>query len=129
MLYSLLRFSCRKMEAQSELGLNSTLKWLNAMPKGLSNDDFLEERERYGRSLFYLTQSLQVYIQSLPTASGSRLFGSVVERWIFNPAAWVQFPPNSRDIFQPNLLCFVPCNGFRVVRMDILYIATRTCLK
>ena len=48
-LYSLLRFSYRKMEAQSELGLNSTLKWLNAMPKGLSNDDFLEEGECYGR--------------------------------------------------------------------------------
>ena len=44
--------------------------------------------------------SLRVYIQSLTTASESRLLGSVVEHWIF----------------QPNLLCFVLCYGFHVVR-------------
>ena len=52
MFCSLLRLSCRKMGAQSGIGLNSSPKWLNSAPKWLSviiNDDFLEEGECYGR--------------------------------------------------------------------------------
>ena len=54
----------------------------------------------------YLTHSLQVYIHSLTTAPESRLFGSVEEHWIFNPAARVLFPPKLWDFFRPNLLYF-----------------------
>ena len=46
MLCSLLRLSCRKMGAPSEMGLNSSPKWLNSAPKCfyvIINDDFLEE--------------------------------------------------------------------------------------
>ena len=58
-------------------------------------------------------------MSSLTTASGSRLFGSVVENWINDPAARVRFPPKSWDFFQPNLLCFVLCCGFHVVRWGL----------
>ena len=37
MLCSLLRLSCRKMGAQSEIGLNSSPKWLDSAPKWLSS--------------------------------------------------------------------------------------------
>ena len=40
----------------------------------------------------------------------------MVENWIIDPAARVRFPPKSWDFFQPNLLCFVLCYGFHVVR-------------
>ena len=53
----------------------------------------------------YLTHSLKVYIQSLTTASGSRLFGSVVENWIIDPAARVRFPPKSWEFFF-SLICY-----------------------
>ena len=45
MLCSLLRLSCRKMGVQSEIGLNSSPKWLNSAPKWLSShrNDFPEE--------------------------------------------------------------------------------------
>ena len=46
MLCSLLRLSCRKMGDQSEIGLNSSPKWLNSAPKWLYviiNGDVLEE--------------------------------------------------------------------------------------
>ena len=44
MLCSLLRLLCRKMGAQCEIGLTSSPKWLNCVPKWLSShDDFLEE--------------------------------------------------------------------------------------
>ena len=39
------------------------------------------------------------FMSNLTTASGSRLFGSVVETWIINPAAWVGFPPKLWDSF------------------------------
>ena len=48
----------------------------------------------------YLSHSLEVYIQSLTTVSGSRLFGSVVEHWIIDPAARVRFPPKSWNFLQ-----------------------------
>ena len=64
------------------------------------------------------------YISSLTTASGSRLFGSVIENWIIDPVAQVRFPPKSWEFFQPNLLCFVLCYGFHVVRNDNPNIAT-----
>ena len=41
----------------------------------------------------------------------------MVENWIIDPAARVRFPLKSWDFFQPNLLCFVLCCGFRVVRL------------
>ena len=47
----------------------------------------------------YLTHSLKVYIQTLTTASGIRLFGSVVEHWTFNSAARFQIPPQPRNLF------------------------------
>ena len=60
------------------------------------------------------------YISSLTTASESRLFGSVVENWIIDPAARVRFPPKSWDFFQPNLLCFIICYDFHVVRWGLV---------
>ena len=60
------------------------------------------------------------FIQSLTTVSGSRLFGSVVEHWIIDPAARFRFPPKSWDFFQPNSLCFVLCYGFHVVRWGLV---------
>ena len=59
-------------------------------------DVFIEEGECYDRQL-NLTHSLQICIQSLTTASGSRLFGSVVEHWIIDPASRVRFKPKSWD--------------------------------
>ena len=53
----------------------------------------------------YLTHSLIVYIQSLTTASGYRLFGAVVEHWIFNTAAQVRIPTDVMDFFF-RLLCY-----------------------
>ena len=48
--------------------------------------------------IFFCHQSAKAsYIQSLLTASGSRLFGSVVEHWTFNPVACVQILPKSWD--------------------------------
>ena len=43
------------------------------------------------------------------TASDTRLFGSIVEYWIFNPAARVRFPRNSWDSFSALfvMLCFL----------------------
>ena len=38
------------------------------------------------------------------TASGSRLFASVVEHWIIDPATWVRFPLKSWEFF--NLICY-----------------------
>ena len=49
----------------------------------------------------FLTYS---YIQFLTTASGSRLFGSVVEHWIIDPTARVGFPPKSWESF--SLICY-----------------------
>ena len=47
-------------------------------------------------------------------------FGSVVELWMNDPAAWVWFSPNSWKFFQPNLLCFVLCwRGVHVVRWGL----------
>ena len=77
---------------------------------------YLEEGECCGRWLC-LRHGLWIYTQSLTTASGSRLFGSVVAHWIIDQAARVRFPPKSWDFFQPNLLCFVVCYGFHVVRV------------
>ena len=71
----------------------------------------------------YHTHSLRAYIQSL-TTGGSRLFGSVVEHWIIDPAARGQFPPKSWEIFQPNLLCIVLCYGFHVIRVSLLVLAS-----
>ena len=45
---------------------------------------------------------------------------SVVENWIIDPAARVRFPLKSLEFFQPNLLCFVLCYGFRVVRWGLV---------
>ena len=42
----------------------------------------------------------------------------MVENWIIDPAARVRFPSKSWDFFQPNLLCFVLCYGFRVIRQE-----------
>ena len=50
--------------------------------------------------------------------SGSRLFGLVVEHWIIDSAVGVRFPPKSWDFFQLNLLCFVLCYDFHVVRTE-----------
>ena len=44
------------------------------------------------------------YIHSLTTASGSRLFGSVVDHWIIDPAARVRFSPKSWNCF--SLICY-----------------------
>ena len=41
----------------------------------------------------------------------------MVENWFIDPAARVRFPLKSWDFFQPNLLCFVLCCGFYVVRV------------
>ena len=41
----------------------------------------------------------------------------MVEHWIIDPAARVRFTPKSWEFFQPNLLCFVLCYGFHVVRV------------
>ena len=38
-------------------------------------------------------------IQYLTTASGSRLFGSVVEHWIIDTAVRVRVPPKSWEFF------------------------------
>ena len=54
------------------------------------------------------------------TASGSRLFGSVAEHWIFNPAERDQFSPKSWDFFQPNVLCFVLYYSFYVIRLGLI---------
>ena len=78
---SLLRLLRRKMGAQSEIGYNSTPKWLNSTPKWLSSDDFLEEGVGEG-VLWPIIPTLRityVYDQSLTTASENRLFGSVVD--------------------------------------------------
>ena len=55
------------------------------------NDDFFEAGECYGPALLtdclprQIMHSFKVYIQSLTTASGSRLFGSVVGELDFCP--------------------------------------------
>ena len=56
--------------------------------------------------LFEVSQILEFlwYIQSLTTASGSRLFGSEVEHWIIDQEAWIRFPPKSWDFF--SLICY-----------------------
>ena len=43
----------------------------------------------------FFTHGLYVYIQSLTTASGNRLFGSVEEHWTINPAVQVLILPKS----------------------------------
>ena len=53
------------------------------------------------------------------TLSESRLFGPLVDNWIIDTAAQIRFPPKSWDFFQPNLLCFVLCYGFQVVRCGL----------
>ena len=58
-----------------------------------------------------------MYVQSLTTASGSRLFGSVVEHlYSGGPGS---NPSKAMGFFQPNLLCFVLCYGFHVVRWGL----------
>ena len=78
------------------------------------NDDFLEEGGGgggYGR-LRYLTHSLWVNIHSMITASGSRLFGSLVEHWIIDPAVRVRFPLKSWDFFSSNLFALFFVTAF-----------------
>ena len=119
MIYSLLRLSCRKMGARPGLDLilhRNGLILRQYVFQVIKDENFLEEGECYGRKL-YLPHNLQVYIQSLTTASGSRLFCSVVEHWIIDPAARFRFTPKSWDFFHPNLLCFVLCYDFHVVRL------------
>ena len=85
----------------SGIGLNSSLKWLISAPKRLSSHHMMTFLKKGSVTAdnstlhitHYLTDSLQIYIQSLTTASGSRLFGSVVKHWIIDPAARVRFPP------------------------------------
>ena len=89
------------MGAQSEIGYNSTPKWLNSTPKWLSSDDFIEEGVGEG-VLWPIIPTLRityVYDQSLTTASENRLFGSVVDHWTFDPVAQVQIPPKSLNFF------------------------------
>ena len=61
------------------------------------NDDFLEEGVLRPITLPYALL-IGLYLLSV-TASGSRLFGSVVEHWIIDLAARVWFPPKSWDFF------------------------------
>ena len=58
----------------------------------------------YGRQL-YLTHRLYVYIQSLTTASWSKLFGSVVEHWIIDLVGQAFFQPNCYALFFVTLSC------------------------
>ena len=50
---------------------------------------------------------LGLILSSLTTASGSRLFGSVVESWIIDPVARVRFPLKSWEFFSAKfaMLC------------------------
>ena len=64
----------------------------------------------------YRGRKTTIQQQHVTADNSTRLFGSVVENWIIEPAAWVRFPLKSWDFFQPNLLCFVLCCGFHVVR-------------
>ena len=95
MLCSLLRLLCRKMGSGQRLDLILRRYGLIVRRNGfpvIIKYDFLEEH------------SLQVHIQSLTTASGSRLFGSVIEHWITDPAGRVRFPPKSWEFF--SLICY-----------------------
>ena len=121
MLDSVLRLSCRKMGAQSAIRLNPSPKWLILRRNGFQviiNDDFLEEGGVTANNSSLRT-AYRFYIRSLTTASGSRLFGSVVEHWIIDPVARVRFPPKSWEFFQPKLLCFVLCYGYHVIRWGL----------
>ena len=60
--------------------------------------------------------------------SDNCIFGSVVEHRIIDPAARVRFPPKSCFFFQPNLLCFVLCYGFHVVRPSFLQFICTVCV-
>ena len=55
--------------------------------------------------------------KSLTTASGNRLFGSVVEHLDYLPGCPGSIPTKVMGFFQPNLLCFVLCYDFHVVRI------------
>ena len=52
-----------------------------------------------------ITHSFEVYIQSLTTASGSRLFGSVVRALDFYTGEPGSIPTTGGNCFQ---LCFIP---------------------
>ena len=52
----------------------------------------------------FLSYEKLIDIQSLTTASGSRLFVSVVEHWTFNLAARVLIPSKSWDCF--SAICY-----------------------
>ena len=69
--------------------------------------------------------SLWVYSQSLSTASGNRLFGSVVELWIIDPAAWVRFPPKSWEFFQPNYTPGIYAAGYIVFALTFVRSSVR----
>ena len=79
-------------------------KWLHV----IKNDDFLEKVLRPSTPSFdYLPWQIthSVYIQSLTTASGSRLFGSVVSALDFYPGGPGSIPTTGGKFFQ---LCFIP---------------------
>ena len=117
---SLFRFSCRKMGARPGLHLILCQNGLILRPNSFQviiNDDFLDEESvTADHSTIHIAYTFIINLSQLP---GSRLFGSVVEHWINDPAARVRIPPKSWDFFQPNLLCFVLCLGFYVVRSNI----------
>ena len=79
-----------------QCGLYFMAQWLCLIFLSLLND-FTSYRGKWGWMDDFCYGRL-VYIQSLTTASGSRLFGSVLalDYW---PAARVQFPPKSWDFF------------------------------
>ena len=104
----LLRLSCRKMGARPGLDFICR-KWLHV----IINDDFLPWKGGVLRPStptfdylpWQITHSFLVDIQSLTTASESRLFGSVVRALDFYPGGPGSIPRKDGIFFQ---LCFIP---------------------
>ena len=91
-------------------------KWLRV----IINDDLLDEGECYDLALLPSIICLgrlriaYIYIQSLTTTSGSRLFGSMVRVLDFYPGGRGSNPTIGETFFQ---LCVIPLLDFHVVRV------------
>ena len=66
---------------------------------GRRNESMLPDRVSNPGLLTYESGALPIALRG--PATGSRLFGLVVEHWIIDPAARVRFQPKSWDFYAP----------------------------
>ena len=96
----LLRLSYRKMGFRPSLGFT-----LPKMASSLKTGRLRHSTPTFDNLPWQVSHSLYVYIQSLTTALGSRLFGSVVRELDFYPGRQGSNPTIGERLFQ---LCFIP---------------------